>query len=859
MGLDKILSPTEPPVKQNVTVPDANQTQQQHPQTPWSALGMNVQNSIGNQAISRRVPKKATGEAIEEEPSKQGKLKRKLEEFQALPLILDEEQEQEATDVQAIQNEAETTSDEDDKDGPYFWSRAVVRTGSDQEKLTADKYMVKGVSISPERRLTAREKDQGDHLVAWSAMYRYWNSQLRGPLSDVLAKLRGWILDDQTADKDLTGKNEPLRKKALFLVDTMASGELQVNQINDYLEHAVSLFVEANQHSSFAVQGKASGGKDEGRSQLDLEAYNKSLTEGQKPADIGIADAAVKDRALQLIDVTGKQLDDVTRSKAVYTWYTMLCGQFPKLVPTFEDTLLGHEIKGKTVAQLLADWKNTASTKAAASEQSLKQGRETMTLADAANKDKKTGVLAAVGSVTAPALQASEVSIEQLEIPEKIRAKTRFDTTQGSHTLAWTFERQSLMALFKNRSVEEVLTKLADLTRLEQKSLELGQSHLVALDVGMLKSSADVLLSQIEHDRGQQYSIQDWIDAVNRNFSNYVQLNQLLPTTAYKAAGTALGHGEASANAAFREAREKPDKYNYAALKQLATKYIDSGIFYVPLLHKLANYASSPRVAKPMTTASTSKSGNVDLTAAFLGFLTPSRLSTAAIQQALHDCTLEQLDLVQQASREAMRRLNGEPSTDTQLKKTKLATGPVESLVGESLKFALDTKGRKSTTLHNRLRDTVLPYLEILVSHHPDTKDKAAAKHTELSNEVLDPKTMLQSLYVQEKPALRKIFGDFYAHLAYFHPQFHTDFQADDTGKAEFVEEVLKAPLLATDIVIGQPIMIHLMSDYNSFIVAFREGIEEKAAEWASELLPSPDTGGTTASTAQQESAMQTQ
>lgn len=150
-----------------------------------------------------------------------------------------------------------------------FWTRVAVRIDEKQkdEKQKDNKLgnlKVYKISISPERRETAveiRTKKEdpkhvsvGDHLVAWSAMCQYWNTRLTNkPLSEVLETLKEWLISDQSVDEktgykkndisyEIYQANTEKRARAWYLIKELETktNELSINEINDYLEEAIS-------------------------------------------------------------------------------------------------------------------------------------------------------------------------------------------------------------------------------------------------------------------------------------------------------------------------------------------------------------------------------------------------------------------------------------------------------------------------------------------------------------------------------------------------------------------------------------------------------------------------------------------
>src|SRR5690606_17353734 len=127
-----------------------------------------------------------------------------------------------------------------------------------------DEVTVDMMSISPERRATYFGRQQGNtkqgaHLVAWSAMVRFWNRQLTGRLSTALERLESWILGDELVDTAQGVENQALRGRALWLTRRLRAERHTLDAILDQFEEAVSLFVEANQMSSFTTQGESHG------------------------------------------------------------------------------------------------------------------------------------------------------------------------------------------------------------------------------------------------------------------------------------------------------------------------------------------------------------------------------------------------------------------------------------------------------------------------------------------------------------------------------------------------------------------------------------------------------------------------
>ena len=258
-------------------------------------------------------------------------------------------------------NRENITNDEDYD----YWTRAVVRIKEDEkskeDNKNAGKYdinnlMVYKVSISPERRKTAVEiktekkgskKSIGDHLVAWSLMCEYWNKRLTNkPLPVVLKTLKEWLISDEAVDtykddKDNTYgnlTNSEKRAIALGYIEEIETNKLDLNKINEYLEQAISYFVEANQASSFATQRESTGGDAEPKALKNLKTLNKEMGEKkyEGEGEIGKITGKVINNALfwaqKLFDTYKKNLkDENLRNKIVTEWYNAVVTVFPDL------------------------------------------------------------------------------------------------------------------------------------------------------------------------------------------------------------------------------------------------------------------------------------------------------------------------------------------------------------------------------------------------------------------------------------------------------------------------------------------------------------------------------------------------
>lgn len=655
----------------------------------------------------------------------------------------DDEEYYEADDIQEVSN---------------YWARTVVRS-KDENKCAPDTLRVLSVSISPERRLTkSKDGKQGDHIVAWSVMVRYWQSVLNGNLSDVANNLRDLLVADEVADEAAyeaykaankvddkaadRKNNSDLRARAIKCIIQIQDKENKTtSQYLSLIEEAISMFVEANQKGAFATQGKASGGKSEGESRRALEIENSNLAEldeqekmedensgVDKLAELGEQEKMKKEiqkKALNLIDIKGKQLDDKSYAKAICTWRTMLDELFPNLKSIFVECLDNYIFKAKTVSAWKQEWETYLGGKRENVTGKLQENAKKL----AANPRKSTGVLVNAGpevEATDATLTASEVKIKNLELPETLRAKTQFGNKQGAHTLAWTFIRQSLENRLENKNANEILN---DIDKLVNHDL---------VDFDTVQKGAADLKGRFEHLRNiigvlkeEKKQLEFWIIDINSIVREYIEVNQLLPSTTYASAGRPESHGEPSANKKFADDQVEPKNLTVSA-----AMYFDLGIIYKPMLKELEEYGSLDR----------------------------------------------RTTMIMKRSRPLSKRMKVNAGEDISALK---------------------------------------PEEEKVIDRFKELEEKLVNKTQNFAGEIL----------VESELLLKKILGDYYIHMEFFHPRYFAKLK-EATEKEKLLKIILKAPLKDNDNMIGQPIRAYLGQQIgNNFAYNFGVVIDKKTAE----------------------------
>ncbi len=472
-----------------------------------------------------------------------------------------------------------------------YWARTSVKASNTNTKVDPKDYTVLSVDLSPERRKTKQDKKQGDHLVAWSVMYRYWQTLLTGNLETVIKNLKDLLIADEIADQI---DNTKERSEAIWRTNLIAAGDLDINQCLTLFEEAVSLFITTNQASSFAVVGQASGGNDEAGARKKLETYeNQAIGKllDQKDYPNAISEAS------KLLDI-GKVSVEITKGKAIITWRNMLQGLYPTLFGLIKTDLEKEVYGSRTVSDWVSAYDKHINDKGINDDQAslvensdkiLNKKNDTI---DKWKKLDQVGTRSNIGPEkegSDKALTANEVTVAGLEIPEKLRSKTQFGNTQGSHTIAFTFLRQSLIKRLEGKTAFDALNSLL---KLATSDLDYAKDE-DSLEGKVNKTRLTWLKTMLDNLLKEKKPLEFWITDINNAVIEYIEINQLMTSSSYKLAGTATNHGEQSANVVFGDAsklddKDYDDKNHINELVTYGQKYLDLGFVFAPLIRDLS-------------------------------------------------------------------------------------------------------------------------------------------------------------------------------------------------------------------------------------------------------------------------------
>lgn len=746
-----------------------------------------------------------------------------------------------------------------------YWARMVVRTKAKGSDVKPSDLVVLDVRISPERRATKLDVLQGDHLVAWSVMYRYWQTRLTGDMPTVVNNLMKLLVDDEVADT--VTENSALRAKALQRLQKIKAGDAPANHYLGWLEDAVSLFVEANQAGGFAVHGKASGGKSEGESRQALEWYNAMKQEAIKSED----EMVIREKALNLIDIAGKNLTEPIKGKVIWTWYTMLGSMFPNLKGIFSKTLDSHTFSNKTVSWWKQEWEKylnqedtNQKTLATLKLESLeKAAKEVVDDEDI----KPTGVLVNAGPKEEGkdiSLKADEVQIRNLELPEKIRARTQFVTTQGSHTLAWTYVRKSLMNRFKDKTANETLENLQGLVQADKK---FADKHPGDFGLDKRLEHLDKVITELKNEKK---ALEFWIVDINEAIVEYIEVNQLLESSTYKTSGRAESHGEASSNKAFAEEGKTKGTYSTEQLTEHAARYLDLGFVYQPLLEALIHYDTTAKAMdysplKDLAAGTTLEDVKSKLETKKPQPPTLTKKKESPMPRPEPKNALGLLAKLDKLSKNQVEKVVGNMKLKDLRELEQLADGAVgyfEAKSKESNEEVVENSSLKRRRDFHFQDSEMYNYLNELGSEM-NVKDKITRFQnirTNMQNSIalshefkLEQYNELKELFLRlsdpqklvaavlEKSALRleKVLHEFYSHMAYFHKDYHTELGKEKVQTA-LVKKVLTAPLNVKDNMVGASIKVYLLGNettYKFFIEGFVKGVEEESADIAKKYM----------------------
>ncbi|MEP1078832.1 DUF4157 domain-containing protein [Leptolyngbya sp. PL-A3] len=767
-----------------------------------------------------------------------------------------------------VETDAESKRTKTDKLDVEYWLRAVVKPNASAATVKSDDVVLGSVWISEQRRPTAQEPQQGDHLVAWAAMVSFWSQTLTGlPLKKALEQLQEWLLKDQIYDVMLGGKNEDKDKRttALTMIQNVMNTEDTLELKMVQFEEIVSLFVEANQHSQFATIGKASGGHGEADAREKLKRLNEQAGDSEKFDDVSATD--VKELALILLDI-GKVNTDESGAriveKAVASWYEMLISTYKKLkVQGKFGELESHVIKGKTVDQ----WVQASTAQYYDKKKDyLKDTGELKTLAtnvptNLLDQQRSTLATAELLSNQAAGIteySPSEVILAYIEVPD-VRAETQFGDKQGAHTIAWTFKRQSLQNMFKEILCKEALEGLEELTNSDKENIDtMGGKPGVRKKV---KDKQDKILSRVERAKKEKYTLTAWKRLIEDLLGIYVEANQMLPATTYYGAYNPTGHAEGSVNKVFADANPYNKTQHYAALVKAVPRLVDLGILYLPMLTDVENYATYTYLGNPVVEGDDTKLDKViedirekademrdshaNATNIFGSILQQSPFSYKKVGPFISRLPIDKFDEVAASIKLLFTYLSG----DLNYKK------PLEGLLlddPDKLPYvrqftnnifncsSIDDFNKNKLGLVKRLKGLSEEVIPNYRNTNASVKVEAAERQKILGKKLKDPVSYFDNLYTENENVVNKIIGEYWHHLPYYHSKFYADLKGDEDSKKKILKKIFLEPMKASDEGIGVALRNHLIraSFDKKYIENLESAIGTKAEGQVATLMP---------------------
>lgn len=739
-----------------------------------------------------------------------------------------------------------------------YWSRASVSVIGGGVNISAADVSIGDVAISTKRRPTAQEPDQGDHIVAWSSMHAYWEKTLsHSTLAQALTCLKQWLLEDQVYE-DKSGKGQEadktLRLKALTLIDTLETTPAPIETLMNQFEVAMSMFIRANQHSSFATIGKASGGHGEASAMAVLQDAENTVEDDPSEIDGEI----ISDIALTLLDKTKIGGNNDLIAKSVHTWVKMLKGSYPNLDANNKFNELDNvDISGAKVSAWLVHWNSLFDPKKQDyhnNNGTLKNEHKTNTTGnDLTAHTLVQSMITPTDDKQATAYEGKDVLLSNLEIPDD-RADTQFAPNQGAHTVAWTFLRQSLMRQLTNKTVEEAIAILKKHYESDKAAVDLGKGRPYV--VAQVKSGHDNIQKLLDTITGKKLSVTEWKDIVSTLVGLYIETNQKMTSTTYAGAYTPTGHGEGATNTAFNTGNySKNDDYD--GLVAVAHKFIDLGIFYKPLLTDVQNYATDRKLGDPLKTGKTDsldllikKGGDLTITdksadKIFDEFIMLNVFRQSTISKRLKDLDITRFDellkmvtatvnLLEQDEMNKENLVDGITNADPEQNAAIKRFLDNQFLTVLKDDDAFDDKQKSLLTRMKKLHTTV----SNIRNGNPTVKAQAAERQKDLGEKLGAPQTYFENLYAVQEPIVQKIIGDYWGLLPSYHAQFYADLKADKAAKTKILNHIFTDPLAEKDMMIGAPIKIHLQNSYGSFMNQFLIKLKEVVADKVDGLMP---------------------
>lgn len=714
-----------------------------------------------------------------------------------------------------------------------YWIRAVVRDDKDNKNCAPKNLHVRSITISPERRTTKRDKEQGDHIVAWSLAYRYWQAHLSGTTLDVVIdRLEDLLIQDQALDT--INDNTPTRQEAIARIQSIRDGKANASQCITWLEEAISYFIQANQASSFAIHGKASGGKSEGESRRFLEDCNK------KPTEISGKAKEINAKALNLIDNDGKNLPEEVRAKAVTTWYNALRMLFPEINQAISNWLLNEKIGNSTVAEHVKTWNEKMESKddfdVTSKTEDYKNSLETLEKHTIKltpdDHNARTGVFASVGPASKDGMTpilAKDAMIKKLEIPDVLRAKTQYYPEQGAHTLAWTFERQSLERRFGNKSAADGLILLLELVEHDLKHAgTLGRDSFVLEEFSSIQK-------KIKEAGSMKMTLQEWNTFITTQIQCFIEANQRLSSTTYKAGGKPTGHAEGTSNDKFSnpDSHKKENESQLGNLDQSAARYMDLGIVYLEALadfrtystlrskvgyyplelyyaqggkdceeinEKMQGFKSEKKETKIEKEVQAEKKSPDEVLKALVGL---ERWSQKHSRAAILNLQVVEQDNLDSACEVLSSILELETETDPKKVQTYnencqlLSDQGFPSYKLNELTFGVKDKKDRLIQIRKEINS--------IQESSPEFKTKLNLEFYNLWEKLKDPEAYVPTLINGKKAILKKVVEDFTGHMKYFHAPYSKHLEKDGNLK-KVVSMALKAPFDEKDNMIAGPL-----------------------------------------------------
>jgi hypothetical protein len=106
-----------------------------------------------------------------------------------------------------------------------------------------------------------------------------------------------------------------------------------------------------------------------------------------------------------------------------------------------------------------------------------------------------------------------------------------------------------------------------------------------------------------------------------------------------------------------------------------------------------------------------------------------------------------------------------------------------------------------------------------------------------LEGKLNHPELYLKQLYERSGHVVRKVVGDFYFHMQFFKPEFYKALSESGEMRKRLLLTVLTDPLKADEVRIGNPLKQHLRDDYKKFIELFYKAIEANLDAWTGEAF----------------------